>query len=328
MAAAYLEWMRVQNFSRYTVQSRDYDLRRFLDWSEERSIVRTGDVTKIVLEDYKKFQYRRKKPDGSAISRTTQHHTLRTIRGFTKWLHRRGVILTDPGAFVELPRLEQHLPPTALTPLEVEQILGAIDVTQLSGLRDRTILEVAYSTGMRRLELSRLKINDVDADRGTVMVRQGKGKKDRVVPIGARALAWLDKYLEESRPFLLVGAEDDGDGTVFLTRFGTAIAPNSITDMGRMRVKAAGLEKPGSMHIYRHSAATGMLEGGADIRVIQEFLGHSRLDTTQIYTQVAIQTLKQVHGKTHPAERPRAAAAAETPKPRVVATDDDTPTDR
>lgn len=301
LSQRYLEWMRVQSFSRFTIQTREYELRRFIDWCEERAVVRAVDVTKEVLEGYKRFLYQRRQKDGRPLSRKSQAHLLTAVLCMTKWLERRGLILTNPGASIDLPRIERTLPHPALTSLEVEQVLGAIDVSQPLGLRDRAILEVAYSTGLRRIELTQLKLDHIDPDRGTVMVRHGKGGKDRVVPIGERALAWLTKYLEEVRPFF-VGEADEG--YVFMTRWGTILNESSMTEMGRRRVEASGLEKPGSLHIYRHSAATGMLEGGADVRVIQEFLGHASLSSTQVYTKVAIQTLKAVHGRTHPAERP------------------------
>jgi len=298
----HLEWMRVQNYSSFTITSRDYGLRPFLDWCEERAVIHAVDVTASVLEDYKRRLFHQRKQDGRPLRRSTQTRALVNVLGLMKWLAKRGLILTNPGALLEMPRVEKNLPHSALTPAEVEQVLGAIDVTQPLGLRDRAILEMAYSTGMRRTELRNVKLGDVDAERGTVVVRQGKGKKDRVVPIGERALAWLEKYLEEVRPFF---ATDPDEGEIFLTREGRSLNVATLTVMGKRCRDHAGVAKPGSLHIYRHSAATGMLEGGADIRVIQEFLGHANLTSTQVYTKVAIQTLKAVHQRTHPAERPR-----------------------
>jgi len=180
-------------------------LQRFLGWCDERAVVLAVDVTRDVLEDYKRHLFHRRKEDGRPLRRTTQMHVLGSVLGLFKWLTKRGLRLTNPGAMLELPRVERNLPHPALTPAEVEQVLGAIDVTQPLGLRDRTILEMAYSTGMRRIELAHVKLSDIDAARGTVLVRQGKGKKARVVPIGARALAWLEKYLEDVRPFFRDG---------------------------------------------------------------------------------------------------------------------------
>jgi integrase/recombinase XerD len=167
-------------------------------------------------------------------------------------------------------------------------------------VRDRAILEVFYSTGVRRFELIKLKLYDVDAERGTLVVREGKGKKDRMVPIGERAAAWVAKYLEDGRPSLAV---EPDDGTLFLTVEGAPFTPNRLTQMVRGYVNAAGVGKKGACHLFRHTMATLMLEGGADIRFIQQMLGHAKLETTQIYTQVSIRKLKEIHAATHPGAR-------------------------
>ena len=152
---------------------------------------------------------------------------------------------------------------------------------------------------MRRMEVIGLRWDDIDAERGTVFIREGKGKADRMVPIGARALAWCEKYLHEVRPALDQGG---GDPSFFLTSLGEAFTANRMTQLVRAYVSAANLGKSGSCHLFRHSCATLMLENGADIRFIQQLLGHAKLDTTQIYTQVSIRQLKQVHTLTHPAK--------------------------
>jgi integrase/recombinase XerD len=159
---------------------------------------------------------------------------------------------------------------------------------------------VFYSTGVRRFELIKLKLYDVDAERGTLVVREGKGKKDRMVPIGERAAAWVAKYLEDGRPSLAV---EPDDGTLFLTVEGAPFTPNRLTQMVRGYVNAAGVGKKGACHLFRHTMATLMLEGGADIRFIQQMLGHAKLETTQIYTQVSIRKLKEIHAATHPGAR-------------------------
>jgi integrase/recombinase XerD len=153
------------------------------------------------------------------------------------------------------------------------------------------------------MELINLKLFDLDAERGTLMVRQGKGKKDRMIPIGNRAIAWIEKYVSDVRPELLVGEDD---GRLYLTNLGEAFTPNRLTQLVRNYVHAADIGKTGSCHLFRHTMATLMLENGADIRFIQEMLGHVKIDTTQIYTQVSIRKLKQIHTATHPARLERA----------------------
>ena len=183
------------------------------------------------------------------------------------------------------------------------------DIDDPIGLRDRAIIEVLYSTGIRRMEIIALKLYELSLERGVLLVRQGKGKKDRYVPIGERAIAWLRKYIEESRPQL--AAEPD-DMTVFLTNSGEPFSRDHMTSNVKARIDAAKLGKTGACHLFRHTMATLMHENGADIRHIQEILGHVKLETTQIYTHVSIRTLQQVHASTHPAamlKRPDSAAS-------------------
>jgi len=150
------------------------------------------------------------------------------------------------------------------------------------------------------MELIRLRLYDLDLARGVLAVREGKGRKDRVVPIGERAIAWLEKYLDEARPEFVV---EPDQGTVFLTRTGRPFHPNHLSRVARDYLVAAGIAKRGACHLLRHTMATAMLEHGADVRVIQEILGHARLTTTQLYTRVSIRLLKTVHTATHPAAK-------------------------
>jgi len=194
---------------------------------------------------------------------------------------------------------------------EAERIIQQPDVNQAEGLRDRAILETFYSTGMRRMELAHLKVYDLDADRGTLTIRQGKGRKDRVIPIGERAVEWIAKYLRESRPQLEAGGADDG--TVFLTHMGEPFDRRQLTALVRGYLIASKVGKTGGCHLFRHTVATLMLENGADIRVIQQMLGHAKLTTTELYTRVSINLLRQVYSATHPGahlKRPETAEAA------------------
>ncbi len=167
------------------------------------------------------------------------------------------------------------------------------------GLRDRAILETFYSTGMRRSELMSLSVFDLDRERGTVMIRQGKGKKDRMIPIGERALRWIDRYQTQVRPELVIGR---GNATLFLTQAGEAFTPDRLDAVGARLRRGGRNRQDGSCHLLRHTMATLMLENGADIRYIQAMLGHAELSTTQIYTQVSIRKLKEIHSATHPAK--------------------------
>ena len=173
------------------------------------------------------------------------------------------------------------------------------DVTDQIGLRDRAMMEVLYSTGMRRVELAGLQLYDTDHDRGTITIREGKGKKDRVVPIGERALHWMGRYVEEVRPDLVVPPDE---GFIFLDAdSGEQLKLARLTQLMKRIIDAADLGKTGPCHIFRHSMASHMLEGGCDVRLLQEILGHAEMSTTAIYTRISIRHLKKVHEQTHPA---------------------------
>lgn len=311
----YLQALRVKNYSERTVENRESYLCFFIAWCEARSISRPQEVTKPILERYQRHLFHLRRDNGKPLSFRAQHSRLVPVRGYFKWLARQNVLLWNPASELELPRLERRLPKFVLTPSEAELVLGQPDVREPMGMRDRAILEVLYSTGIRRMEVLNLSVYDLDAERGTLMVRQGKGKKDRMVPIGEQAIAWLERYLNDVRPGLVVPPDD---GTLFLTATGEELSPSRLTQLVRGYVNAADTGKKGACHLFRHTMATVMLENGADIRYIQEMLGHVELSTTQIYTQVSIKKLQAVHALTHPTaklgrpDQPRPAMAKTT----------------
>jgi integrase/recombinase XerD len=207
---------------------------------------------------------------------------------------------------LDLPRRPTQLPQAVLSVSEVEQVIMQPDTADPVGVRDRAILETLYSTGIRRMELISLLIQSVDRERGTLIVRQGKGRKDRVVPIGDRALEWVERYVDQVRPMWVV---EPDPGNVFLTKRGAPLRSNRLTELVHRYVTQAGIGKTGSCHLFRHTMATLMLEGGADIRYIQEMLGHAQLTTTELYTRVSIERLKEVHERTHPAHSKQTSRA-------------------
>lgn len=302
LSSAHLEWMRVQNYSEQTVTGREKHLRRFTLWCEDRGITRPTDVTKPILERYARWLYHHRKDDGRPLSFGSQYGQLMGVRMFFRWLARQNHILSNPASELELPRRERRLPKHVLTIQEAEAVINQADVNDPLGVRDRAILETFYSTGMRRMELVNLKIFDLDFERGTVLIRQGKGKKDRMIPIGDRALVWTEKYLREVRPSIVV---EPDDGSLFLTKDGTQLIADHLSSLVKHYVESANIGKSGACHLFRHTMATLMLEGGADVRYIQQMLGHSRLETTEVYTHVSIRTLKAVHSATHPARLQR-----------------------
>ena len=298
--ADHLGWRQTKGQSESTVTGARQLLGYFVAWCEERGITKPVEVTRETIERYQKWlhAYRQAKSD-KPLTFTSQSKRAGIVLELFRWLSRAHRVLINPGADIELPKVEKRLP-DVLTVAEVERILGAVDVTTALGVRDRAILETLYSTGMRRMELCALSLHDVDLEQGIVKVRQGKGSKDRVIPIGARAVAWIEKYLAEVRPGLVV---DVAERALFLTMFGAPFSKSHVTTAARAYKVLAGVEKKGSCHIFRHTAATQMLENGADTRYVQALLGHEALSTTQIYTKVAIRKLKEVHTATHPSAR-------------------------
>ncbi len=295
----YLSWLRHRNYSEQTIAGRELFLCGLMDWCGQRNLVRPGEITKPILERYQRYLSLYRKVDGDALSFRSQYNRIVAIRTWFKWLARQDLILTNPASDLELPRLEKRLPKAILNAHEAETILSVPDVHTELGLRDRAILETLYSTGIRRMELVNLKLQDIDSERGTLIVRQGKGKKDRMIPIGERAVKWIEKYTTDIRPEFVCGRDE---GILFLSRYGEAISTNNLTCLARGYVEQSKIGKKGACHLFRHSMATLMLENGADIRFIQAMLGHVSLNTTEMYTQVSIKKLKEIHTLTHPAK--------------------------
>lgn len=297
---AYLDHLRARNYAQQTVEYKRMALERFIAWCAERGIARVTEVTRPVLQRYQRHLYHSVARTGQPLSASGQANRLMAVRGFFRFLTRENVLLYNPASELEMPRLEKRLPRDILSAEEAERVLAQPDVETPLGIRDRAILEVLYSTGMRRQELIELQRQHLDVERGIVAIRQGKGKKDRFIPIGERALAWVQKYLADVRPEL----ETADIHTLFLDEAGQKMDPHRISRAVRAYVERSGVNKRGRCHLFRHTMATLMLENGADIRFIQQMLGHSMLSTTEIYTHVSILKLKQVHTLTHPARLP------------------------
>lgn len=182
----------------------------------------------------------------------------------------------------------------------MERVLAQPAIDTTLGLRDRALLETLYSTGVRRNELRQFALANVDWERGQLLVREGKGRKDRIVPVGERALLWIRLYLDRARPALVHGRAEHH---LFLSWRGRALTGNVLSELVSRYLADAGLGSRGSCHLFRHTVAMLMLEGGADIRHVQELLGHARIETTQLYAHVSVVALKDAHRRAHPAER-------------------------
>jgi integrase/recombinase XerD len=294
----YLEAMRIRNYAESTLYRRENDLRRFIAWCDARSLETPQAITKPILESYQKYLYYYRQDNGEALSSTSRHHYITSVKQLFKWLTQENYLLYNPASELVVPRLTPSLP-VVLTVDEVERLLAQPDVTTSFGVRDRAILEVFYSTGVRRSELCAVSVADVSVSRETLYVRHGKGNKDRVLPLGARAASWVQRYLLAVRPELLV---DPNELTLFLNDYGEPFRDNKLGDRVKRLMKNAGITAPGSCHLLRHAMATHMLENGAELRYIQAMLGHSDYRATQIYTHVSIRKLQAIHAMTHPAK--------------------------
>lgn len=271
----------------------------FLAWLEARGTplvdVRTED-----LRAYQGEMLSRKKPDGALY--TSGHHTnrVKAIKSLFGFLYRRSFLLHDPAAALEFPRQEKRLPRTILTVQEARRVIEAPGSKTPQELRDRAILETLYGTGIRAGELTNLLPSDIDTEERVLRVVLGKGRKDRNVPLTRAAAAAIETYLVKARPQLIRG----GRGAVlFLANAGGKMNSSLLSTMVRRWTKKAGVKKHVTCHTFRHSVATHLLRGGADIRHIQALLGHASLGTTELYTRVVIQDLQAVIRRAHPRGR-------------------------
>ncbi len=309
-ARRYLEHLLQRGYTIDSVRSEAAHLRIFLVWATERSVEQLSEVTVAVLERYQRHLYYHRKKNDRPLTFHTQKTRLHGIKRFFRHLARSRVIEMSPAELLELPRSERRLPRNVLTVPEVERVLAQPDVATPTGLRDRAMLEVLYSTGIRRQELLRLEIYDLDVEGRTLLIRQGKGKKDRLIPIGERAIAWTEKYLDEVRPHL---AMEPDDGILFLSSSRRAFDAEPLSRLVHSYVEASGIAKRGACHLFRHTMATLMLEAGADLRFIQAMLGHADISSTTLYTHVAIRNLKEVYERTHPGAKLEPKHHAEKP---------------
>jgi integrase/recombinase XerD len=236
---------------------------------------------------------------GRPLSPWSQVTYLVTVRGFFAFLEKSGVILASPARALPLPRLSS-LPRNVLSETQARRLMHAPSSWTVLGKRDRAILETLYGTGIRRGECRRLDLMDLDLSQATLLVRNGKGRKDRLVPVPGRAAVALDVYLRESRPEL---ARDPRETALFLSREGRRPHPSSIHFIVRKHARAARLPVRPSVHALRHAYATHLLAGGADIRHVQRLLGHRSIETTAVYARVGVRDLREAVKKAHPREK-------------------------
>lgn len=281
-------WLE-DGLSRNTLDSYRRDLKQFAVWLARRYGKKLLAATHAELQAYLAHRYGMKTRASSAA------RLLSSLKRFYRHALRQGRVRADPTLLIEAPKLPRNLP-KSLTEEHVESLLLAPNVEEPLGLRDRAMLETLYASGLRVSELVTLKLAQVSLDMGIVRV-MGKGAKERVVPLGEEALAWIKRYVKEGRPGLLAGKTTDD---LFVTTHGAAMTRQAFWYVIKRYAAQAGIGKPVSPHTLRHAFATHLLNHGADLRVVQLLLGHADISTTQIYTYVARERLKQLHAKHHP----------------------------
>jgi integrase/recombinase XerD len=296
----YLHSLALQHLSAINLRARRSQLARFYAWCDEHALNDPAVITHAHLVAFQTHLFTARKPDGRPYALNGQRCVLDHVQSFFRWLVRHREVPSNPAADLDLPKkIALHLR-EPLNVSEIESVFALPDLATPYGLRDRTMLEVFYATGIRRQELANLCVHDIDPERGTLMVRQGKGKKDRLLPLGERALAWIGKYRREARDELLNGAVQE---RLFINYQGAPLSAYALSWRIRRYFDQAGITKLGACHLFRHTMASAMLDNGADVRHVQEMLGHSLIVTTQRYTHVSIARLKAVHAATHPAAR-------------------------
>lgn len=298
MSERFLLHLEVMHFAKTTIDTRRSHLNIFINWCDMHGITNIKELNRKVIARYQTYVFHLKKKDGQPYKSASQCNVLIAIKVFFKWLSKKRHTEYNLAEELEMPKVERSIP-GAMSIKEVESVIAQPNIETEVGLRDRAILETFYATGIRRAELCDLKLWSIDAEKRTVFVEKGKGGKDRVVPIGERAIQWIEKYKNEVR---FQHSQEPDTGYLFLNIKGTKMHSIPLGTRVKVYLKKAGIKKKGSCHIFRHSAATIMLEHGADIRHIQEFLGHECLDTTQRYTHVSIIKLQEVYDRTHPAK--------------------------
>jgi len=265
------------------------DLKNFAAWLENTHLRGLDAAMAGDIEAYLAYRFA-----GHSQPRSAARYSS-ALKRFYRFLLRENLIAADPTLNLDSPKLPRALP-KSLTAADVERLLDSVDLTAPAGLRDRAMLETLYATGLRASELVGLKVTAVNLDDGVLRIT-GKGNKDRLVPLGEEAVAWLKRYLAEARPVLLNRQLSDA---VFVTARGGGMTCQAFWYLIKRHARAAGITRPLSPHTLRHAFATHLLNHGADLRVVQMLLGHRDISTTQIYTHVARERLKQLHAQHHP----------------------------
>ena len=298
-ADAYFEELRARRASASLLTQANRALSRLFSLLREKRVADLRRVEERHLVSFARMLRESKTPRGTALSLSTQASYLQRVKSFFAFIERRGLLLRSLAADIVIPSASP-LPRAAVSETDAARLMEQPRSDTEAGRRDRAILETLYGMGLRRGECARLDVCDLDLAAGTLLVRDGKGRKDRMVPVSGRAAAALGAYLKEVRPQLVV---DPHEEALFLTAWwGHRLSQMSIAYLLRRHAKAAGVARV-HPHALRHACATHLLKGGADVRHVQAILGHKKLVTTALYTRVVIEDLRAVMAHSHPRER-------------------------
>jgi integrase/recombinase XerD len=293
LVARYVEELRARRYSDSSLEKAQLELPRLIHHLRENGVADARAVSEAHLVAYARHLEQRATRRGTPLAAASRASALSTVRRFFSFLASRGVTLRDPARGVPLPRTPR-LPRGILTEAQARRLVAAPFPGSPIGKRDRAILELLYGTGIRLGEAARADVTDLDLRQRILLVRSGKGKKDRIVPVPGRAAMALGRYLAEARPDLVKRI----DSALFVSRHGGRLSLVGLRAIVKRHGRAIGVEL--SPHALRHTCATHLLRGGADIRHVQELLGHRCLSTTALYTRVAIEDLRQLIARAHP----------------------------
>lgn len=290
--AEYIIYLKIERgLSANTVTSYKRDIEKYLTFLMEKKITQLDEVSRFEILDFLQTLRQSGAADNSIIRMVS------SLRKFHQYVKRESIVSDDPMQLIDTPKKASTLP-KAISPQAVEQLLEAPDTTTPLGVRDRTILELMYATGLRISELVNLKLSDMHLTMGFIQT-MGKGEKERIIPLGEIASQWLDHYLDGARVYLQDQSAETSE-YVFLNSRGKGLSRQGVWKKVKQLALEAGIDQNVTPHTLRHSFATHLLENGADLRMVQELLGHADISTTQIYTHITKTRLKQVYSDYHP----------------------------
>ena len=300
MLDLYLQELLVRNYSKGTITRRRYSLGSFIRFLSEREVVLVEQLNAEVLEEYRQDLTFRNTDRNGKLTAQTRRGYLSAVRSFCGYLYDRDLLSENPAGDLVMPKIPGRLPGVILTFKEIHRLMDGCDMHCNRGYRNRIILEILYDTAIRGSELCAINTDDLDLAGGYLHIKSGKGDKDRVVPVSGRVCDLIRRYKMFIRETF---TKEHDDRTLILNRYGRMFNYKGILKIVKICAEKAGLKKNITCHVFRHTCATHMLQDGANIRVIQELLGHDSLTTTQIYTRLTIKDLKKAHDKFHPREQ-------------------------